>query len=207
MFLPACQKMDGFDDEGMLESFTGMMRVTPGLDEEIMSETVTTGLVTYNSDGENIIIADASGKPFSLREMLLKDASDDVKQDFKDFLPLIDIHPDDTLSFSGFRAKLVEGSDGKKVKVHSFESNSRGLDELNVQVDGMAMLDKKNKMYTTLRIDIYMILGDLRDKFPEFLEFFTIGEQDTPLDEIEDDNTKILIAALILEGVAVTGLL
>ncbi|MCB0272578.1 MAG: hypothetical protein KDD46_06165 [Bdellovibrionales bacterium] len=205
--LSGCQRMDTFNDEGMLESFTGVMRITPGVDEDVMSEIITTGIMTYNGNGTEVMVADASGEAFSLRDMLLKNASNEDKEDFKEILALKGMHPEDQLGFSGFRGHVITGSNGKEIKIDQFESSTKGIKELNVQVYGFAKIDKSNKMYIKSKIYIYIELEDLKNKLPELLEFFTYGENETPLTEIEDGKTKISIAEINFEGVALTGLI
>lgn len=202
-----CQKMDSFDDYGMLEAFTGQAKITPGIDDNIMPPITTTYIMTFNSDGETVTIGDSQGEPFSLRDMLLKNASEDIKKEFKEFLPLIDIHPDDQLAFSGFKGSVVEGSNGRLIKINQFAGDTRGLSELNVKVDGYGKIDKKNKMYIETKIDIFINLQDLEEKLPELLEFFTYGENSTPLSQIDDGSTRVNIARIHFNGVSLTGLI
>lgn len=202
--IASCQRMDGFTDVGMLESFTGMVRVTPGISDDMMSEVVTTGLMTFNSDGHRVIIADAKGEAFSLRDMLLKNANEDELKGFQMILSRINIHPDDQLQFSGFEGN-VDPADKKRVIIDGFSASTNGIKTLNVQVEGVAKIDKSNKMYLWSEIYIYILLKDLKKNLPELLDFFTYGEGDQSLDEIEDENTKISIATIKFQGASLTG--
>ncbi|MCB1196836.1 MAG: hypothetical protein KDK51_00565 [Deltaproteobacteria bacterium] len=199
--------MDTFDQEGMMEVFNGTMRVTPGISSEIKSDINSVGMFSYNSNGKEVIIADASGKAISLREMLLANASAEQVDKFKLLLTIKELHPDDRLEFSGFRGEVVPGTGGKELRVTQLESSTQGIKELNVQVEGYAKIDRKNKLYITSNIHVFINKIDIENFLPELLEVIAVGEDNKPLSEVDDDSYILSIANIQFTGVALTGLL
>lgn len=202
--------MDSFDQAGMMEVFTGTMHITPGIDNGVRSEIKSVGMYGYNSDGTNVSIADASGKTVSLREMLIKDASEEDIDKFELLLKLKGLHPKDNLEFSGFKGVVVPGTKGRQLKVTGLAHSSDGLGpgKLNVQVEGSAVLDKSNKMYIRSDFHIFIAREDLKNFQPELLEIFvfTVGDEEVPLSELEDENFVLSIAKISFVGAAMTGM-
>ena len=202
--MTGCQRMDRFDNVGMMESFNGMTRVTPGIGRDSMSDVVTVGLMTINSDGENVIIADAKGEAFSLKEMLFKGATESDMSLLEEMLAEKGIKKEDNLEFSGFKG-VVDPANPKVVTINDFASKTNGIETLNLKADGYARLDKKNDMYLDSTINIYIHLKDLEEILPILADELLYGNDQVPLSEIKDKNTKIYVARFKFTGVSLTG--
>jgi hypothetical protein len=204
MAMANCQKVDDFGEEGMMEAFSGYLLVTPGMDEEIMAKTVSPALIAFQSDGKTAEMAGPDTKPFSLREMLMADASEHDKELLAYTLKKKGLHPDDQLQFSGFRA-TVNPDNPRHVFFNDFVSATKAIRQMNVQVAGEAILDPDNKLYARVDLIVFITLKDLKNNMEEILELFTYGQDEVPLEDMEDLDTKIPIAHIQFVGPALTG--
>lgn len=202
--LVSCQKVDDFGENGMMEAFSGYLLVTPGMDEEIMAKTVSPALIAFQSDGKTAHMAGPDTKPFSLRDMLMADASPEDKELLGYTLQKKGLHPDDQLQFSGFKAK-VNPDNPRHVFFNDFVSATKAIRQMNVQVAGEAILDPDNKLYARVDLTVFITVGDLKKNMEEILELFTYGKDEIPLEDITDLSTKITIANFQFVGPALTG--
>lgn len=197
----SCSKIDTFDKPYMLEGFTGVVKVTPGI-EGITANTYSPGLIFFNSnkDGTEVIMYGPSTSNFSLYS-ILPDSSE-TKDLFRDKM-----HEDfgiskmDKLDFSGFRAR-VDSTNGKKITVYAFGDQSEGMSKFKWDVEGYGLIDGPD---SHVLIKISTKVGILKKMLPnEILESLAAPESDVSLAEFEDEEAIVYLAQIEVLGEALT---
>ncbi|MCC7460488.1 MAG: hypothetical protein IT286_04210, partial [Proteobacteria bacterium] len=158
--LSSCAKIDKFDAANMLEGFTGVIKVTPGI-EGITARNYTPGIVFFNGnkDGTEVILYGPMTEPFSIYSIL---PEGDNQTQFRNEMKRRGVSSLDKLDFSGFRGK-VDPNDGKKIKFYGFGSQSKGMEKFNWKVEGTGLIDGPD---SHVQVRIYTDVKTLKELLP-----------------------------------------
>ena len=196
----ACAKIDHFDSPHMLEGFTGIVKVTPGI-EGITAKTYTPGLFFFNSnkDGTQATMYGPITTNFSLYSMLPDDPT--YKKDFRDKLKEKGVSALDKLDFSGFKA-TVDKTDGRKITINSFADQSEGMKKFHWKVTGTGIIDGPD---SHIVVKIATTVGDLKDVLPEEMtSLLAVPGTNESIAESTDLTHVVYLAQLDILGESLT---
>ncbi len=200
MLASACTKIDNFDSPHMLEGFTGIVKVTPGI-QGITANTYSPGLIFFNSNksGTETVMYGPGTSNFSLYSILPDDQESKAK--FRDHMNLQGVNTMDKLDFSGFRGRVGSGP-GAKLKIYDFGSQSDGMKLFKWKVEGTGLIDGPDSHVV---IKISTTVGVLQELLPdELLKKLGAPDSDVSLAEIEDKDMVVYLAEIDVLGENIT---
>lgn len=200
MLSASCAKIDKFETPAMLEGFTGICKVTPGI-AGITANTHTPCLVAYNSNktGSEVILSGPMTENFSLYS-IFPDGSEN-KDLFRSMMTEKGVSELDKLDFSGFRAK-VDPKSGNKIVFYDFGSQSDGMKLFKWKVHGEGVIEGPD---TVVTVNISTTVGVLQELLPEaILTQLGTEESGLSLAEIEDKDTVVYLAQIDILAQALT---
>lgn len=196
----SCAKIDSFEKPHMLEGFTGVVKVSPGI-EGITAKTYAPGLVFFNGNksGTEVMLY-AMPDNFSLYSILPD--GDDSKELFRAQMEKHGISALDKLDFSGFRGR-VDPKDGKRVEFYDFGSQSEGMKKFKWTVKGKALIDGPD---SHIKITISTTVGVLQELLPDQIlsKLGGPGSSDVSLAEFEDKDAVVYLAQIEVLGESLT---
>jgi hypothetical protein len=196
----SCAKIDKFNTPHMLEGFTGIVKVTPGI-AGITARTYSPGLVFFNSnkDGTEVTLYGPNTENFSLYS-ILPDSGDTQKQ-LRDQMEKKGINELDKLDFSGFRARVDE-TDGKKITFYDFGDQSEGMRKFKWVVTGKGFMDGPDSHAV---ITISTTIGTLQDLLPNIiLKKLAAPDSDVSIAEFEERNAVVHLARIEILATGLT---
>ncbi len=196
----SCAKIDKFSSSHMLEGFTGIIKVTPGI-EGITAKTYTPGLVFFNSnkDGTETTLYGPNTENFSLYSILPE--SGNTQKQLRDQMEKKGINELDKLDFSGFRAK-VDPNDGKKITFYDFGDQSEGMKKFNWVVSGTGFIDGPESHAV---ITISTTIGSLQDLLPTLiLKKLAAPDSDVSIAEFENRDAVVHLARIEILATGLT---
>ena len=195
----SCAKVDNFSASHQLEGFTGVVKVTPGI-EGITAKTYTPGIIFYNSNaaGTEAILYGPNTENFSIYTIL---PEGDTQDQFRNEMKKKGVSRLDKLDFSGFRGK-VDPNDGKRVKFYDFGSQSEGMKKFKWKVDGQGFIDGPD---THVQLKISTTVGALKELLPrQILEELAAPDANESMYESEDLDAVVYLARIDILGESLT---
>lgn len=195
----SCTKIDNYDTPHMLEGFTGIVKVTPGI-KGITANTYSPGLIFFNSNktGTKTVMYGPGTSNFSLYTILPDDQ--ETKTKFRDHMELQGVNTMDKLDFSGFRGR-VDPTD-HSLKIYEFGSQSDGMKLFKWKVEGTGLIDGPDSHVV---IKISTTVGVLQELMPdELLKKLAADDTDVSLAEIEDKDMVVYLAEIDVLGENIT---
>lgn len=192
----SCAKIDPYTESHQLEGFTGIVKVTPGI-EGVTAKTFSPGFVFFNGnkDGTEVTIYGPMTQNFSLYS-ILPDSSES-KDLFRDKMKEKGIARLDKLDFSGFKARVI---DGKHIEVYDFGDQSDGMKKFKWVVKGKGILDGPE---THIKITIATTIGTLQEMLPEEVTS-ELGDEDGSIKDSDNKDKVVYLAEIGILGTAVT---
>lgn len=204
VFASSCAKIDKFSSPHMLEGFTGVVKVTPGIDG-ITAKTYAAGLIFFNSnkDGTEVIMYGPSTENFSLYSILPEGGQykDDDGMSFREYMNKFKGVPKlDKLDFSGFRGHVE--SDGNKITFNDFGDQSEGMRKFKWRVTGEGIIAGPDSHVV---IVITTDVGTLQDLLPtSILDQLGAPDSNLSLREFEDRTKRVTLAQIEVLGESLT---
>lgn len=201
----SCAKIDNFSKPNMLEGFTGVVKVTPGI-EGITAKTYSPGIVFFNGnkDGSEVILYGPNTENISLYSILPNegDYKTDSGMTFREYMNKFKgVATLDKLDFSGFRAK-VDPNNGKKITFIGFGDQSEGMKKFEWKVQGSGLIDGPD---SHVKFTISTTVGILQDLLPgDILEQLQAPNSDVSIAEFEDRDAVVHLAQIEILGQSLT---
>ncbi|MEZ4845908.1 MAG: hypothetical protein R2877_02775 [Bdellovibrionota bacterium] len=194
----SCAKIDDFGTAYQLEGFTGVVKVTPGI-QGVTAKTYAPGIVFFNSNksGTEVVLS-LSPDNFSIYSIL---PEGDNQDQFRNEMKKKGVSRLDKLDFSGFRAK-VDPNDSKKVKFYDFGDQSEGMKKFKWKVEGTGLIAGPD---THIQLKISTTVGTLKELLPrQVLEELAAPEANESMYESEDLDAVVYLARIDILGESLT---
>lgn len=195
----SCAKIDDFGSKNQLEGFTGVVKVTPGI-EGITAKTYSPGIIFFNSnkDGTEVILYGPNTENVSIYSIL---PEGDTQDQFRNEMKKRGVSRLDKLDFSGFRAK-VDPNDPKRVKFYDFGNQSEGMKKFKWKVEGSGLIAGPD---THIQLKISTTVGTLKELLPrQILDELAAPDANESMNESEDLDAVVYLARIDILGESLT---